>query len=847
MFVSRSRPRRHDAQPGEGSLVLAAVCGLAMVALHVVMVVVAAVNVSVAVVVGRAGSVHPTGPPLAATPSGQRWRAAVALAWRGVALLGFALGVAVLSAAAGHHEAYAYPAPAAHGATVPARPAPAVKTAPAPKVSSCGPCRAPAGWKPSSQTTTQRQTTQTPTKKVSSCGPCLAPKGWKPSSQTTTQRQATQTPTKKGSSCGPCLAPKGWKPSSQTQTPTKKVSSCGPCLAPKGWKPPSQTQTPTKKVSSCGPCLAPKGWKPPSQTQTPTKKVSSCGPCLAPMGWKPSSQTQTPTKKVSTCGPCLAPKGWKPSSQTQTPTKKVSSCGPCLAPKGWKPSSQTVFTSLFTSSVQQGSTNRKQPGVCGPCLAPAGWVPPSKRSTIQLTGGVNFSLANNGKKGKQPPIPPFPPVDPFANSNSPLTRTKGSTPTWVIGPGGVLIQTPGQQLNLGGGTISANPGPKSISIRQGVGSGIDLKKLLAAALIIKAIQDLNNVNQALQAAKDLQNHGAVGSVAITGGSLTGGKNQTNSSVTVAGGVVTGGNKTVTGGTKNNTRGVVTNGSVTVTGGTRTVTGGAKSTTRTGGVVVGGSRAVTTGSHASSVTTTVTLPHHTTFPKTGHGGAVVLPGPSTVSPPQVRATNSGGHIRVVIPTVLPGGATITLPGHQGIANNGPGGITILQQQQGAPKRGDHVFANGLAQQLSGTSGEVARQLGGTPEGATLSAALARAQAVLNSSVYQITVNKGQPPGGFDAQANRFGQSSAAFSAAMQAYIFALAQRRLPIQNPGDVAARQQAVSNAAMVVQLRLNDWLNAAFDGQAANLASGQRAQIQQGIAGLQQIRQIIEVALRRL
>jgi hypothetical protein len=128
---------------------------LAVVALRVVVVVVSAVNVPVASVIGRTGSVHPTGPPA----EGSRLAAVGAVLCRAALVVCAGLAVGFLSVAVHRVDAYAYragpngqraappPPPAAHPANVvPAGGNPCNRAGPLP--ASCHPVKYVAPAKP---------------------------------------------------------------------------------------------------------------------------------------------------------------------------------------------------------------------------------------------------------------------------------------------------------------------------------------------------------------------------------------------------------------------------------------------------------------------------------------------------------------------------------------------------------------------------------------------------------------------------------------------------------------------------------------------------------------------------
>ncbi|MFN8075921.1 MAG: DUF4157 domain-containing protein [Kineosporiaceae bacterium] len=170
----------------------------------------------------------------------------------------------------------------------------------------------------------------------------------------------------------------------------------------------------------------------------------------------------------------------------------------------------------------------------------------------------------------------------------------------------------------------------------------------------------------------------------------------------------------------------------------------------------------------------------------------------------------------------------------------------------PKRGDHIFANGLGGQLTAMRAAVAEALGSTgpaaPALSVLDAALVEAAAAARGIPELVVRKGGGRESGGDAHSQAFGASSQIAVQAVTSLAHALARFYAdgPERLPAEQATRHVAAAGADAHVQV--GRWLDTVVDVESVPLLpKDQQAALAQGRAALDRIRAALARGIGRV
>ena len=164
-----------------------------------------------------------------------------------------------------------------------------------------------------------------------------------------------------------------------------------------------------------------------------------------------------------------------------------------------------------------------------------------------------------------------------------------------------------------------------------------------------------------------------------------------------------------------------------------------------------------------------------------------------------------------------------------------------------KRGDHVFANGLAQTIDELAAKAAAELGSTREGRMLGETFKSCRKILDETPYHLTVDKESVSPFGDAHSAAFGLHTQRFKCEMISYIVALRRRSELPPIPQNVEFFHHAIRDSIRLIDLHIEDWVRLACDPEAEKLMPEKRTEIARGKAGLQEMKALIIEVTHRL
>ena len=164
-----------------------------------------------------------------------------------------------------------------------------------------------------------------------------------------------------------------------------------------------------------------------------------------------------------------------------------------------------------------------------------------------------------------------------------------------------------------------------------------------------------------------------------------------------------------------------------------------------------------------------------------------------------------------------------------------------------KRGDHIFANGLAQTVDELATKAATELGSTREGRLLAETFKSCRKILNEAPYHLTVDKESVSPFGDAHSAAFGLHTQTFKYEMISYILALRRRKELPPTPQNVQFFHYAILDSIRSIGLHIEDWIRLAPDPEAERLMPEKRKEIARGKAGLQEMKALIVQAIQKL
>jgi hypothetical protein len=173
--------------------------------------------------------------------------------------------------------------------------------------------------------------------------------------------------------------------------------------------------------------------------------------------------------------------------------------------------------------------------------------------------------------------------------------------------------------------------------------------------------------------------------------------------------------------------------------------------------------------------------------------------------------------------------------------------LATQRTRQMKRGDHIFANGLAQTIDELATKALTELGATREGRLLAETFKSCRKILDRDPYHLTVDKETVSPFGDAHSAAFGLHTQRFRHEMVSYIVALRRRNELPPTPQNVQFFHYAILDSIRLINLHVEDWVRLACDPEAERLMPEKRKEIARGKAGLQEMKALILDLIHRL
>ncbi len=164
-----------------------------------------------------------------------------------------------------------------------------------------------------------------------------------------------------------------------------------------------------------------------------------------------------------------------------------------------------------------------------------------------------------------------------------------------------------------------------------------------------------------------------------------------------------------------------------------------------------------------------------------------------------------------------------------------------------KRGDHLFATGLAKTLGDVEHSIGKQIGHTTEGELLRQVVQRCSRLLTGGVFDAVIDRGRPVLQEDLHATEFGATARAFREQMESLVFAVKFRHgiSETYQPArakefDVATRQLATAKHYAIIET--GRFIDMATDPAVAQrlMQTDLRGEIEAAKASLERVRQAL-------
>lgn len=169
-----------------------------------------------------------------------------------------------------------------------------------------------------------------------------------------------------------------------------------------------------------------------------------------------------------------------------------------------------------------------------------------------------------------------------------------------------------------------------------------------------------------------------------------------------------------------------------------------------------------------------------------------------------------------------------------------------------KRGDHVFATGIAKTISDIASHVTSEIGAYSEGRVLASEVASCVPLLKTGPFQLVVDKGDRASRDDAHSVAFGAKDFAFKTSMAGLVTALKLRREV--DKADPAERDKLLNQSNRLInasklraQLDLGQFFDNAVDEEAATMMKDQNSAIAAGKAALETAKTVIAASIKKV